>query len=259
LRLNPDGSIPSDNPVLNGVQSHVFTYGHRNMQGLAFGLGDSLYGVEHGPKSDDEINALTPGGNYGWPHVAGFQDNKAYVYGDWSAAIGGCTGLAYSDVAIPGSVPIFEETDWAAPENFVEPLATMFTVPPTHEFSDPDCDAMDFICWPTIAPSSVAVYPTEPGEIPGWRNSLIISSLKNGALYRIGLDRNGDRLAGPLYRHFRSENRYRDLAIHPEGLTIYVATDSQGLARSLDGGVTDKLEDRGAILAFTYIGSGADN
>ena len=37
LRLNPDGSIPADNPVLNGVRSHVYTYGHRNVQGMAFG------------------------------------------------------------------------------------------------------------------------------------------------------------------------------------------------------------------------------
>ena len=76
LRLNPDGSIPADNPVLNGVRSHVYTYGHRNVQGLAFGPDNLLYASEHGPSSDDEVNLITAGKNYGWPHVAGFRDDR---------------------------------------------------------------------------------------------------------------------------------------------------------------------------------------
>lgn len=55
LRINPDGSIPADNPVINGVKSHIFSYGHRNPQGLVF-VGKSLFSAEHGPSSDDEIN-----------------------------------------------------------------------------------------------------------------------------------------------------------------------------------------------------------
>jgi PQQ-dependent dehydrogenase (s-GDH family) len=81
LRLNLDGSIPPDNPTLAGVQSHVYTYGHRNIQGLVAGPGGQLYGAEHGPKTDDEINLLEAGRNYGWPHVAGYQDDQAYSYG----------------------------------------------------------------------------------------------------------------------------------------------------------------------------------
>ena len=57
LRLNADGSIPSDNPVLNGVQSHVYAYGFRNTQGLAF-VGDKLFATEHGPSTDDELNLI---------------------------------------------------------------------------------------------------------------------------------------------------------------------------------------------------------
>lgn len=56
LRLNPDGGIPDDNPVINGVRSHVYTYGHRNPQGLVF-VGDLLFEAEHGPSSDDEIQS----------------------------------------------------------------------------------------------------------------------------------------------------------------------------------------------------------
>ena len=103
--LNPDGGIPDDNPVINGVRSHVYTYGHRNPQGLVF-VGDLLFEAEHGPSSDDEINLLVAGGNYGWPHVAGFRDDQGYVYGNWSAAPD-CEKLAksYFPTDIPASVP----------------------------------------------------------------------------------------------------------------------------------------------------------
>jgi PQQ-dependent dehydrogenase (s-GDH family) len=55
LRLNLDGSVPGDNPSLAGVVSHVYTYGHRNMQGIDFGPGGTLYASEQGPKTDDEL------------------------------------------------------------------------------------------------------------------------------------------------------------------------------------------------------------
>ena len=86
LRVNLDGSIPSDNPEISGVRSHVFSFGHRNPLGLAFGPGGKLYESEHGPSSDDEINLIEAGRNYGWPNVAGRQDDKAYVYANWSAS-----------------------------------------------------------------------------------------------------------------------------------------------------------------------------
>ena len=56
LRINLDGSVPSDNPIIDGVRSHVFTYGHRNPQGIDFAPDGTLYSAEHGPKTDDEIN-----------------------------------------------------------------------------------------------------------------------------------------------------------------------------------------------------------
>ncbi|RYE74525.1 MAG: hypothetical protein EOP19_27600, partial [Hyphomicrobiales bacterium] len=74
LRLNIDGSVPADNPSLDGVQSHVFSLGHRNAQGIAVGPDGTIYANEHGPSSDDEINVIVAGGNYGWPHVAGDDD-----------------------------------------------------------------------------------------------------------------------------------------------------------------------------------------
>ena len=78
LRINFDGSIPADNPEINGVRSHVFSYGHRNPLGLVFGPNGFLYESEHGPSTDDEVNLIEGGRNYGWPNVAGYRDDKSY-------------------------------------------------------------------------------------------------------------------------------------------------------------------------------------
>ena len=69
LRLNSDGSIPIDNPFPN---SPVYSYGHRNPQGLAsHPTTAQLFNIEHGPRGHDEVNLVEPGVNYGWPTVAG--------------------------------------------------------------------------------------------------------------------------------------------------------------------------------------------
>ena len=88
LRLNLDGSIPSDNPMIGGVRSHIYSYGHRNPQGLVFAPDGKLYESEHGPNTDDEVNLIRAGGNYGWPHVAGYRDDQSYAYANWSASRG---------------------------------------------------------------------------------------------------------------------------------------------------------------------------
>lgn len=68
LRLNPDGSIPSDNPF-DG--SPVYSYGHRNPQGLAWDKAGNLYAPEHGQSAHDELNLIKAGNNYGWPEIQG--------------------------------------------------------------------------------------------------------------------------------------------------------------------------------------------
>lgn len=69
LRVNLDGTAPSDNPFagVNG-DDRVYTYGHRNPQGIAFS-GAQPYSVEHGSAIDDEVNKLVPGGNGGWDPI----------------------------------------------------------------------------------------------------------------------------------------------------------------------------------------------
>lgn len=67
-RFNLDGSIPDDNPIAN---SSVYSFGHRNSQGLAYGPNGNLYSTEHGAQISDEFNIIEPNRNYGWPQVEG--------------------------------------------------------------------------------------------------------------------------------------------------------------------------------------------
>jgi PQQ-dependent dehydrogenase (s-GDH family) len=254
LRINLDGSIPQDNPKLAGVVSHVYTYGHRNPQGIDFGPDGTLYASEHGPKSDDEINILKPGANYGWPHVAGMRDNKAYEFARWAEASTPCAQLRFSDLAIHPSVPREPESAFRKP--MVEPIATMFTVPSDFNFHDPACKGIDFICWPTVGASSIEHYQAKNGGIPGWDNVLLVTTLKRGSLYVLPLTPNGQTADGRFSRFFQSDNRYRDTAVNPDRKTIYIATDPNGLTEAVAGGTTTRMENRGAILAFTYEGEG---
>lgn len=73
LRINDDGSVPSDNPFVGraGARPEIYTYGHRNGYGLAFHPETGvLWQAEIGPMGGDEVNILLPGHNYGWPLVS---------------------------------------------------------------------------------------------------------------------------------------------------------------------------------------------
>ena len=81
LRINPDGSAPDDNPFQGpGLSNLVFAYGLRNPQGLAWhpDTGD-LFITDHGPRREDEVNILQPGGNYGWPDALGPVEYSEYI------------------------------------------------------------------------------------------------------------------------------------------------------------------------------------
>ena len=240
LRMNLDGSIPDDNPEINGVRSHVFSVGHRTPLGLAFGPTGLLYESEHGPSTDDEVNLIESGRNYGWPNVAGHRDDKAYVYANWSAsAPQPCSELPSGDTP-PASVPTEAETAWNHPR-FTPPLRTFFTVTSSAEVKG--------IGSATIAPGGLEVYTSD--AIPGWRNSILALSLIRGAVYRLKLADDGRTLAGPSVELFPTANRYRDIAISPDGRTFYVATDPEGPSRDASGGPR-QLAHPGSILAFTY-------
>jgi glucose/arabinose dehydrogenase len=71
-RINDDGSVPKDNPFVNkpGALGSIWSYGHRNPQGLAFDASGQLWATEHGPRGGDELNRIEAGKNYGWAVVS---------------------------------------------------------------------------------------------------------------------------------------------------------------------------------------------
>lgn len=88
LRVNTDGSIPADNPVIPGStgRSAIYTWGNRNPQGLAFEPGTGTpYEVEHGDETHDEINIIAAGANYGYPLFRGPVGRAGYLDPAWSS------------------------------------------------------------------------------------------------------------------------------------------------------------------------------
>jgi PQQ-dependent dehydrogenase (s-GDH family) len=240
LRINFDGSIPADNPEISAVRSHVFSYGHRNPLGLVFGPNGLLYESEHGPSTDDEVNLIESGRNYGWPNVAGYRDDKSYVYANWSASKDpACQDLPPGN-AVPASVPTQNESAWNAPR-FAPPLRTFFTVENGYDIRG--------IGSATIAPGGIDFYASN--VIPGWRNSLLALSLIRGAVYRVKLSEDGRSVVGAPVEMFPTANRYRDIALNPDGRTIYLATDPEGPSRD-PSGTQRTLANPGSILEFTY-------
>lgn len=73
LRLNPDGSVPTDNPFVgrSDARDEIWSYGHRNIQGMAtHPATGEVWTHEHGPRGGDEVNRPAPGANHGWPVVS---------------------------------------------------------------------------------------------------------------------------------------------------------------------------------------------
>lgn len=96
LRINPDGSVPDDNPFVDepDARPEIWTRGHRNIQAAAFDSEGRLWVVEHGTRGGDELNLIEEGANYGWPI-------QAY-------------GIEYSGAPIAGASP--------APGSFQQPV-----------------------------------------------------------------------------------------------------------------------------------------
>ncbi len=167
LRINLDGTIPSDNPIAGNP---VWSFGHRNAQGLVF-ANDKLYSSEHGPDKDDEVNIILKNRNFGWPAVNGLCDE---------------TG----------------EQNFCASNNVVQPI----------------------IRWtPTIAVSGMDYYTNN--SIPQWKNSLILSTLKDETLYQLKLNAAGDKIDESKKLISGTYGRLRDVCVSPDG-KVYVATSN---------------------------------
>ena len=107
LRVTPDGDVPADNPFSN---SPIYSYGHRNVQGLAWDEGGQLYATEFGQNRYDEVNRIQPGGNYGWPAVegeGGFFASGEYIdpIATWATSEASPSGAA---ILKNGAIPQWE-------------------------------------------------------------------------------------------------------------------------------------------------------
>lgn len=96
LRLTPEGAIPADNPYPG---SPVYSYGHRNPQGLAWGGDGTMYASEFGQNTWDELNIIRKGGNYGWPTVEGRAGDARFIdpVQQWATADASPSGMAFSN------------------------------------------------------------------------------------------------------------------------------------------------------------------
>jgi glucose/arabinose dehydrogenase len=150
LRVNPDGSIPGDNPFAG---SPVFTYGHRNPQGIAFAPGGQPYSIEHGSAIDDEVNKLVPGGNGGWDPIDAFGNYDGY------------------DVDIP-------MTDFAKFPDAMTPVWHSGSFPPEGRLDS------------TVAPSG-ATFLTG-SQWGSWDGALVVAFLKDSKARVMVLDGNGN-------------------------------------------------------------------
>ncbi|MBY0476944.1 MAG: PQQ-dependent sugar dehydrogenase [Chitinophagaceae bacterium] len=277
--------IPNDNPYNNVApvtgQSAVYSIGHRNVQGLVYANG-KLYGSSHGQFSDDEVNILEREKNYGHPRIQGYAD------GNYNNAHASLSHTPYTvptssnptptQTGTPTTMPFItdEAADALTIPNYVDPIYSLFAAPNAPLASPPAAPPTGTnstysgsirniyaynpgnMTWPSIAPSGMDAYTHS--KIPGWKNSLILASLKQGSMMRLKLNADGsDVINGGIGGFdtsyiFPTNNRYRDLAIDPDGWSIYASIDRRG---STSGPSTDNpvsSTNPGAIIKYTFKG-----
>ena len=213
-RFNIDGTIPFDNPIPG---NSFYTRGHRNPQGLMYHTGlDIIYDVEHGDRTDDEINVLYKGMNYGWKDVRGYHDGN--VPGE----------SAYLSSYVPN------------PSISNDSLVSAF-----YSFcsGSPDTSS-NYLDWCTVAPSD-GIYYGSTG-IPQWTNSLLVVTLKDGLstdweVFRFKLLPNGDLVPSMPGQPNPAKYFSGDQALNGRLRDITFSNDGKKLYLINNGGTTDKI------------------
>ncbi|MEW1963345.1 PQQ-dependent sugar dehydrogenase [Microbacterium sp. NPDC077644] len=99
LRMTPEGTVPADNPFPG---SYVYSYGHRNPQGIAWDADGTMYASEFGQNTWDELNVIEAGGDYGWPEVEGISDDERFIdpVQQWAPSEASPSGIAVAGGSI---------------------------------------------------------------------------------------------------------------------------------------------------------------
>lgn len=238
--------LPNDNPY---GQSAVWCIGIRNNQGFAYDKDKNiLYGSSHGPYSDDEINVIERAKNYGHPIVIGYASDGNYD--------GASAGTNNTTSSCPD---IVSESANAASigTSYKDPLFSAYAV------SKASIQAI----WKTNSPPGNGSWPSEGWSgldlyknsmIPGWKNSLIVSSLKWGRLLRLKIGSDGNSIL-PIggydtISYFGSTNRFRDLAVSPDGRDIFVIMDRSGTTSGPSAANPIVPGCAGCLTKYTFLG-----
>lgn len=243
FNLEPDGDagtydqwIPNDNPfnASLGVQSAVWSTGIRNNQGFAYNpVLDKVYGSSHGPFSDDELNVIEGNRNYGHPLVIGDSTD-----GNYNNAKPGPIGSSFTLIGTERANVLAINAAGAATGTTYK--NTLYSFYPAPAGNTSTAWTIQYIYnnisnaqnlnnnWKSEATSGIEYY--SKSLIPGWKNSLLTSCLKGGRIMRTQLDATGNTIiptaGGDTITYFRSINRFRDVAISPDGKNIFAIIDS---------------------------------
>lgn len=232
--------------------------------------------------SDDELNVLEPARNYGHPLVQGFADGNynnthaATSHSPYTNPSAGNRNPTQGGTATSLPFIVNEVTNAAGLTNYTNPIYSYFAAPnlpftaPTDPF--PSLTVRNSSVrnlyfynpgnadWPSIAPSGIDVYTSS--AIPGWKNSVLLASLKKGYIMRQKLSADGSSIAAingfDTATIFVTQNRYRDIAISPDGRTIFASVDGTGSTSGPTIGSTFASPDQGQVIRYTFQGYAED-
>jgi glucose/arabinose dehydrogenase len=277
--INYNRWIPNDNPynAMLGKQSAVWNIGQRNNQGFVYDTAAHiLYGSSHGAYSDDEINILERGRNYGHPLVIGFAADGNYN--------GTTTPSTNTSISAGAPFPVGSGNSTCPPIGNEASNAATITSNGNGAYKDPLFSGYPGATgtgtgsvaniwrnnpgndtWPSEGWSGLDLYTNK--MIPGWKRSLVASGLKWGRLIRLklGTDGNTTLPSNLAYQntsdtvlYFQSSNRYRDIAFGPNGRDIYVIMDNNAASAATDGNPPVTPACAGCLVKYSFLGY-ADN
>ena len=289
FNLEPDADpiafdkwIPNDNPYNRLVggsprQSAIWCVGMRNNQGFAYaninGV-DRLYGQSHGPFTDDELNLIERKKNYGHPIVVGMNDGNyngaraGQIVYDVDPSAGGVNN-------VNSTLPIIVNENTNV--NTINAIFTDYYRDPIYTFYDTIrgstgiANSVQYIYnntsnaynvndpWPSEGTSGLGIYTYN--RIPGWKNSILIGTLKRGRILRVKLNAAGTAIVptgtgfnADTVSYFNSRNKFRDMAVDTNGREFYTCIDVS--AATSGPGQSNPIVSacQGCILKYTFLG-----